>query len=204
MVADSGGGSTELAIGTLTSAHELNIEFVRSIDMGARRLSDRSLSGEAPHSEDVLKAAHAEARAAFDAVYGAHGALADARFKQPERLIITGGTATTLVAVKKHLEPYDPKQVHLARISRPELDELEGRLAALSVDEIAHTVGVQPKRAHVLLGGTIVISELVSAASFDGFSVSESDLLFGLSLVAAGEFVGDAPCLSWRPELSLL
>ena len=208
MVADNGGGSTEMAVGSLDGdAREgagLELEWVRSVDVGCRRLTEKFLSRTDPPEAADLASAHELARERFrrDVPWCAAGA--DASAMRPERLVVTGGTATTLVAIEKGLDPYDPRQVHLATLTRADVEALERRLSSITVAERAELKGIQAKRAPVILGGTVAISELMGVTGFDELTVSESDLLFGLSIVAAATYAGTASPLGWRPELSLL
>lgn len=226
MVADNGGGSTEVAVGSLaegpagsagtagpgssagpggtTSPGGLEIEWVRSVNVGCRRLTEKFLAHEDPPSGEDLARAHELAAERLSGAISAASTAAGASAARPERLVVTGGTATTLVAVEKGLEPYDPRQVHLQALSRADVDALERRLAGLTVEGRAALPGIQAKRASVILGGTVAIAELMRAAGFDELTVSESDLLFGLSIVAAATLDGAASPLGWRPGLTLL
>lgn len=204
MVADNGGGSTEVAVGSLAEGPAgLAIEWVRSVNVGCRRLTEKFLAREDPPSGEDLARAHELAAERLSGAISAASA-AGASAARPERLVVTGGTATTLVAVEKGLEPYDPRQVHLQALSRADVDALERRLASLTVEGRAALPGIQAKRAPVILGGTVAIAELMRAAGFDELTVSESDLLFGLSIVAAATLDGAASPLGWRPGLTLL
>lgn len=204
MVADNGGGSTEVAVGSLAEGPAgLAIEWVRSVNVGCRRLTEKFLAREDPPSGEDLARAHELAAERLSGAISAASA-AGASAARPERLVVTGGTATTLVAVEKGLEPYDPRQVHLQALSRADVDALERRLASLTVEGRAALPGIQAKRAPVILGGTVAIAELMRAAGFDELTVSESDLLFGLSIVVAATLDGAASPLGWRPGLTLL
>lgn len=204
MVADNGGGSTEVAVGSLAEGPAgLAIEWVRSVNVGCRRLTEKFLAREDPPSGEDLARAHELAAERLSGAISAASA-AGASAARPERLVVTGGTATTLVAVEKGLEPYDPRQVHLQALSRADVDALERRLASLTVEGRAALPGIQAKRAPVILGGAVAIAELMRAAGFDELTVSESDLLFGLSIVAAATLDGAASPLGWRPGLTLL
>lgn len=208
MVADNGGGSTEVAVGSLADGEGgLAIEWVRSVDVGCRRLTEKFLAHADPPSEGDLARAHELAAERLSGAIRAASAVAAASgapAARPERLVVTGGTATTLVAVEKGLEPYDPRQVHLQTLSRADVDALERRLCGLTVEGRAALPGIQAKRAPVILGGTVAVAELMRAAGFDELTVSESDLLFGLSIVAASTLDGAPSPLGWRPELTLL
>ena len=208
MVADNGGGSTEVAVGSLADGEGgLAIEWVRSVDVGCRRLTEKFLAHADPPSEGDLARAHelaAERLSGAIRAASAAAAASGAPAARPERLVVTGGTATTLVAVEKGLEPYDPRQVHLQTLSRTDVDALERRLCGLTVEGRAAHPRIQAKRAPVILGGTVAVAELMRAAGFDELTVSESDLLFGLSIVAASTLDGAPSPLGWRPELTLL
>ena len=205
LVADNGGGSTELACGRMREDGSLDLRFVRSIDVGCRRVTEKFLSSEGPDGADALAAAHEFAAAAFGpavregALYsaGSEGAAPDA----PTALVVTGGTVTTLVAVEKALVPYDPAQVHLAALSRDALEVLERRLANLTVAERAAMPGIQPKRAAVIVGGAVAVSELMRQTHFPELVASESDLLFGLATAADAGLRGAESPVGWAPPM---
>jgi exopolyphosphatase/guanosine-5'-triphosphate,3'-diphosphate pyrophosphatase len=197
LVADNGGGSTELALGTL-SKDGLDLEAVRSENVGCRRITERFLSAGDPPSPDDIAAARAFADGPFAA------AAAEERIAQrrPARLVVTGGTVTSLVAIEKRLQPYDPRQVHLANLSRTQVEGLVTKLASMTVAQRRELPGLQPKRASVILGGAVAIAELMAQTGFDELAVSESDLLFGLSLCAAAAMRDDQTSVGWKPLLA--
>lgn len=206
LVADNGGGSTELAMGCLGTDGILELDFVRSVDVGCRRLTERFLAGDGPAAADALLAARELAGQKFAPVIAEGGLRAASGEKPPgsaapERLVVCGGTVTTMVAVKKALDPYDPSQVHLATLSAADVQGIQDQLAALSVEKRAALPGIQPKRAPVILGGVCAVAELMAQTGFDQLTVSESDLLFGLSLAAAAALERrDSPVI-WKPEM---
>lgn len=215
VVADNGGGSTELVLGVLKDG-VLDLAFDRSTDVGCRRITDKFLSAGDPPSEADLAAAHGFAAGIFaeavaDGGLRAGGASADGsdsdgekRADAPEALVVCGGTATTLVALDLGLDPYDPARVHLARLGAVRVRELEALLAGKTVAERAELAGIQAKRAPVILGGAVALSELLAQTGFDELVVSESDLLFGLSLAAAAAVEGRPSPVGWRPTMRAL
>ena len=208
LVADNGGGSTELACGQMTADGVLDLRFVRSIDVGCRRVTEKFLSSEGPDAPDALDRAHEFAAKALSPaveegallVAGTPGAGEDS----PEVLVVTGGTVTSLVAVEKGLEPYDSSRVHLATLSRETLDALEARLAGLTVAERAALPGLQEKRAPVIVGGAVCVGELMRQTGFSQLTVSESDLLFGLALAADATLRGVESPVGWGPTMRVL
>ena len=194
VVADNGGGSTEVAVGGVS------LEAVRSLNVGCRRGTDLFLSREDPPGAEALERARSFCRERFceELPTGARDAVAGGR------LVCVGGTVTTLVAIAAALDPYDPSFVHLHDLGLDEVDELAERLAGLPLERRREVTGLQPKRAGVIVAGALCVSELMRACGADKLTVSESDLLFGLSLAAGAAACGEAAPVAWRPRLSAM
>ena len=196
LVADSGGGSTELVVGTL-AGQQLDINFVESVDLGCRRLTERfSLSSDHPSAEDIDGAHQMAAQMMSEAIGRAQQQCA-----APELLVGVGGTSTSLIAIRDHLDPYDPSKVHLNHISIDEVSQIEGLLASKTLKEREDITGLQAKRAPVMLAGTILLAELMKNSGFKHLVVSESDLLFGLVITAAVVHEGKQSSVIWQPIL---
>ena len=201
LVADSGGGSTELVVGTLAGqqpgGQQLDINFVESVDLGCRRLTERfSLSSDHPSAEDIDGAHQMAAQMMSEAIGRAQQQCA-----APELLVGVGGTSTSLIAIRDHLDPYDPSKVHLNHISIDEVSQIEGLLASKTLKEREDITGLQAKRAPVMLAGTILLAELMKNSGFKHLVVSESDLLFGLMITAAAVHQGKQSPVIWQPIL---
>ena len=219
LVADSGGGSTELVVGTLAGqpaaqgagqqlggqqlegqqfgGQQLDINFVESVDLGCRRLTERfNLSSDHPSAEDIEGAHKMAAQMMSEAIVRAQQQCA-----APELLVGVGGTATSLIAIRDRLNPYDPAKVHLNHISIDEVLQIEGLLASKTLKEREDITGLQVKRAPVMLAGTILLAELMKNSGFKHLVVSESDLLFGLVITAAAVHQGKQSPVIWQPIL---
>ena len=216
LVADSGGGSTELVVGTLVgqsaaqgagqgagqstdqrAGQQLDINFVESVDLGCRRLTERfNLSSDHPSAEDIDGAHQMAAQMMSEAIGRAQQQCA-----APELLVGVGGTATSLIAIRDHLDPYDPSKVHLNHISLDEMLQIEGLLASKTLKEREDITGLQAKRAPVMLAGTILLAELMKNSGFKHLVVSESDLLFGLVITASAVHQGKQSPVIWKPIL---
>ena len=217
LVADSGGGSTELVVGTLVGhaaaqgagqstvqgvgqqpgGQQLDINFVESVDLGCRRLTERfNLSSDHPSAKDIDGAHKMAAQMMSEAIV-----RAQQRCAAPELLVGVGGTATSLIAIRDHLDPYDPSKVHLNHISIDEVSQIEGLLASKTLKEREDITGLQAKRAPVMLAGTILLAELMKNSGFKHLVVSESDLLFGLVITAAAVHQGKQSPVIWQPIL---
>ena len=221
LVADSGGGSTELVVGTLVGqaaaqgaaqsagqpatravdqqrgGQQLDINFVESVDLGCRCLTERfNLSADYPSVEDIDGAHKMAAQMISEAIGRAQQQCA-----APELLVGVGGTATSFIAIRDHLDPYDPSKVHLNHISIDEVTQIEGLLASKTLKEREDITGLQAKRAPVMLAGTILLAELMKNSGFKHLVVSESDLLFGLVITAAAVHQGKQSPVIWQPIL---
>jgi exopolyphosphatase/guanosine-5'-triphosphate,3'-diphosphate pyrophosphatase len=71
----------------------------------------------------------------------------------PDALVAMGGAVTNLTAVKLGLATYDPDAVQGATLDRAEIDRQIERYRARDADARRATVGLQPKRADVILAG---------------------------------------------------
>ena len=177
LVADLGGGSTELVFG---SAHDtdggrqVDIDASRSLDVGSRRVLDMFLHGDPPTRAE-LDAASAwvvdEMRPYFEGLR-----------EQPRTLITLAGTGTTLSAVKQALEVYDPSRVHGSRLSGGDVADLRDELAAMTLRERREIVGMDPARADVIVAGALILEAIMALAGVDTTIVSEHDILYGLVL----------------------
>ena len=214
LVADSGGGSTELVVGTLIGqpaaqgagqqlggqqleGQQLDINFVESVDLGCRRLTERfNLSSDHPSAKDIDGAHKMAAQMMSEAIVRAQQQCA-----APELMVGVGGTATSLIAIRDLLDPYDPAKVHLNHISLDEVSQIEGLLASKTLKEREDITGLQAKRAPVMLAGTILLAELMKNSGFKHLVVSESDLLFGLVVTAAAVHQGKQSPVIWQPIL---
>ena len=209
LVADSGGGSTELVVGTLAGqpaaqgagqqpeGQQLDINFVESVDLGCRRLTERfNLSSDHPSTEDIDGAHKMAAQMMSEAIGRAQQQCA-----APELLVGVGGTATSLIAIRDHLDPYDPSKVHLNHISIDEVSQIEGLLVSKTLKEREDITGLQAKRAPVMLAGAILLAELMKNSGFKHLVVSESDLLFGLVITAAAVHQEKQSPVIWQPIL---
>ena len=82
---------------------------------------------------------------------------------------------------------YDSSRVHKAQVTLEQLRAIEERLAVQTVEERRDTVGLDPKRAGVIVAGFIILEEVMGLAGVETYTVSESDILHGMILEAARE-----------------
>ena len=159
LLLDVGGGSTEL----ITAGDRV------SVDVGSVRLTERHLRSDPP-SAGELAAAAADVRSVLPGL-------------QPSDAIGVAGTITTLAALE--LGGYDRDRVHGYRLSRESVEAQLERLASLRLAERRQLPGLEPERAPVIVGGAIVVREVLDRYGLTGLEASERDLLHGAALDAA-------------------
>jgi exopolyphosphatase/guanosine-5'-triphosphate,3'-diphosphate pyrophosphatase len=153
LIFDVGGGSTEL----IAVEGGAVIDLV-SLDLGAVRLTERHLRRDPPGSEE-LAALHDAAAAGLAGLPPAF----DGRFAE---LIGVAGTVTTLATVELALAEYDSERVNGLRLEQRALERQLGRYAAFDLASRRQIVGLDPKRADVILAGSVVVGAILER--FDG------------------------------------
>lgn len=165
VVSDIGGGSTEL----------VTVEDVRSIDIGTVRLADRFLP-DRPPSAGQLAAARAHLSVAFSDVgpgpVSTHVGVA--------------GTWTSLSAVAMGLSAYDRREVHGSTLTLSALRDLIGRLSELTLEQTRKIPSLDPKRAPVILPGSLIAISVMETLRVDVTIVSERDTLDGAAMEVLG------------------
>lgn len=178
MVVDVGGGSTEVVMGVggaePVCAHSFNV--------GCRRVTEKFLASDPPAPEEL-----ARARAWIREQMASWFADQAKEAASLERVVAVAGTATTVVSIRECMETYDSSRVHKARVSRQELLEVYERLAALPLSARKKVVGLDPKRAPVMVAGLLILLEVLDFAGIDAFTVSETDILHGITLAVSHE-----------------
>ena len=175
LVVDSGGGSTEVIVGVAGGQPSL----VHSFDIGCRRVTERFLHSDPPTSEE-LEAARVWVREQFQSYF-------DKVFEEKlriDRVIAVAGTATSMVSVRDRLVVYDSKHVHGARMEAHSLDQVFDLLASLPLEQRKQVIGLQPQRAAVIVGGALILQELLRVLGVQAYTASESDILQGIILSA--------------------
>lgn len=178
MVVDVGGGSTEVVMG-VGGAEPL---CAHSFNVGCRRVTEKFLASDPPAPEEL-----ARARAWIREQMASWFADQAKEAASLERVVAVAGTATTVVSIRERMETYDSSRVHKARVSRQELLEVYERLAALPLSARKQVVGLDPKRAPVMVAGLLILLEVLDFAGIDAFTVSETDILHGITLAVSHE-----------------
>ncbi|TXL57360.1 Ppx/GppA phosphatase family protein [Aeromicrobium terrae] len=170
LVADIGGGSTELVVG-----QDGTVEWSTSLDIGSVRLTERFLPSDPPgvteltdcmtYLDGVLKPA-LDGLAAVDTMVG------------------VAGTVTTVAAHALELPSYDRDALHGARLDVDVLRNACISLAQMSVADRRALPFMHPGRADVIGGGALILDRLLDHVDIGSVLVSEHDILDGIAWTA--------------------
>ncbi len=166
LVVDPGGGSTEFIMG--------DIRFARSLQIGSQRMTDAFLAGDPPTAEERAACSRAVRGLLADDISELKG--------QVREMIAVAGTATTMVTARDGIEPYDAERVQGAWVTRDDLRALQERFCAVPLSERQQIPGLEPGRASVIIAGTLILEEVLDFLELEQFSVSDTDLLYGILL----------------------
>ena len=192
LLADIGGGSTELVLGSPVSQ---KLIAAHSMDVGCVRMTERHLHDDPP-TEVQVRAALADLRLALQA------ATADVPVDQAAAFVGVAGTVTTIAALALKLPGYDPEAIHGSVIDYQQVAEVTDRLLGMRRDERAALPVMHPGRVDVIGGGALVLRTVMEFAAADRVIASEHDILDGIamSLLAGGPAARSAGCqVSRRP-----
>ncbi len=176
VVADVGGGSTEVIAGQAGSAPA----HVHSFNVGCRRVTERCFTQDPPTESDI-----AQATAWVSDEFSPYIDSLDAEGYLDGRMVAVAGTATSIISMREHMEVYDFSRVHQAIATREDIDGLLGSVSRMTLEERQHIVGLDPGRAPVIVAGLLIVRQLMEAAGVDSFTVSERDILHGIILDSA-------------------
>ena len=174
LLVDIGGGSTEFAVGAAGRAPA----FVRSLDVGVVRLTERFFHADPPPSAEVAAlSGHVAAAIAAGVPAELRAAVGGA--------VGVAGTYTTLVARKLGLHQYDERLVQGHVLARADIDAAIALFCRLTSAARGRLPGIQPGREDVILAGALIAREACAAFGLDSVVVSEADLLEGAALALA-------------------
>lgn len=172
LLADIGGGSTELVAGSADEPARLRS---RSTDVGCVRMTERHLHDDPP-TQAQIDAVVADVRAAVGE------ARQDVPLREADVLVAVAGTATTIAAIALGLCEYDPDAIHASRMSAAQIADITDRLVHMTRAERAAIAVMHPGRVDVIGGGALILRTLVELTGVDEVIVSEHDILDGIAL----------------------
>jgi len=171
VVFDTGGGSSQFTFGR---AGEVEERF--SVDVGAVRLTERFGLDRAV-AREVVYAALAAIAAGLSRLEGR---------TPPHALVGMGGAVTNLTAVSLAMAEYDADRVQGSVLAAAEVERQIEEYRQLDAEGRRRIVGLQPKRAEVILAGACIVRTVMRLLGADQLAVSDRGLRHGLLLERFG------------------
>ncbi len=166
-VMDLGGGSTEL----ITAKHEA-ITWRDSVPVGSGWLHDRYLTSDPP-TRDELSMAYTFLNTYFQGMQIKH---------TPPSLIVTGGSANSLLALARNAFQLSADE---QRLKREDIVRCEGLLQALPSSVIARRFQQPLARARILPAGALIIRAMMERLQLNEIFVSPHGIREGVLLAYA-------------------
>jgi exopolyphosphatase/guanosine-5'-triphosphate,3'-diphosphate pyrophosphatase len=172
LVADIGGGSTELVLGS-PAARRVFASY--SMDVGCVRMTERHLRSDPP-TEAQIAATVLDLRAAL------RQAAVEVAVREAAAFVGVAGTVTTIAAIALGLGGYDPDAIHGSVISFDQVADVTTRLLAMTHSERAALPVMHPGRVDVIGGGALVLRTVMEFICAAEVIASEHDILDGIAL----------------------
>ena len=166
VVFDTGGGSSQFTFG-----HGEEIDERFSLNVGAARFTERYGLDGAVSDETLSAGIRRHCRTTSDASTG---------IRRPSLLVGMGGAVTNLTAVKHALAEYDPTVVQGTVLDLAEIDRQIELYRTRTADQRREIVGLQPKRAEVILAGACIVRTVMTKLGRESLTVSDRGLRHGL------------------------
>ncbi|MEO6470189.1 MAG: Ppx/GppA phosphatase family protein [Aeromicrobium sp.] len=175
LVADIGGGSTELIVGIGDV-----VEWSVSLDIGSVRMTERFL-----HSDPPTVSEASDCMAFVDSVLD----KAVVGLSPIETFVGVAGTITTVAAHTLDLPSYDSTATHLANLALSNVSNACISLTRMSVADRRALPYMHTGRADVIGGGALILDRLIEKLPLNTSSmlVSEHDILDGIAWSLAGQ-----------------
>lgn len=170
LVVDIGGGSTEFIVGTTEP------EGAVSVDVGCVRVTEKFLRSDPPDPGELSDALSVVGDHLDDVVRELPAVLGAAT------MVGLAGTVTTVAAVEIGLATYDRDRIHHFVLTKAAVEDVFRTLATEALADRVHNPGLEPERADVIVGGTLILAAVMRHFALDECLVSEADLLDGLAL----------------------
>ncbi|MEZ5380310.1 MAG: hypothetical protein R2754_00790 [Microthrixaceae bacterium] len=173
LVVDIGGGSTELAVGSV-GVNGPSLLASRSLAMGSVRYTERYLASDPPLPEELLDCLSV-AEATLD-----EALVAEHLLGQADRLIVVAGTAETIGAVELGLAEWDENVLNGLVLSKAQVEDVFRTLATEAEADRRHNPGLPPERVPYIVAGCCVLVTIMRRMGFAECTVSVGSVRDGL------------------------
>ncbi len=163
VVMDIGGGSTEI----------VSFTGGESLSLGAVRMTERYLKSDPCTDQEFWTC-----ESAIDDLLSTRKAWRES-LQAPE-FVAVAGTAVTLAMLNESIPQYDRARLEGVVITKGDAHRLVEELKWRSVEERKKMVGMEPKRADVILAGALIFWRTMEVLDFNEAKISTRGLRFGV------------------------
>lgn len=161
-----------------------------SVPVGAATLTETWLQGDPPETASLCRAAEEARHAlqpAFDAVHSLLGSL-----EAPTDFLLVGtaGTVTTLAAMALGMTEYEAYRVNGLVLQEDWLRQTIDHLGTACLEERRRIPGLEPGREDIILGGAVIVGEIMRGLARRELTVTDGGLLEGLLIDCAEKLQG--------------
>jgi exopolyphosphatase/guanosine-5'-triphosphate,3'-diphosphate pyrophosphatase len=171
-VVDIGGGSTEI----VTS------KGGRSVDLGSVRFTERYMKSD-PVIDDEFNICLNEIDNKLEGLVGWRGTI-----PSDMQMLAVAGTATTLASWHLKLSEFDAAEIEKVQLTSGNLLRMVKDLKRMPVAERRDQVGIDPKRADVLLAGAMIMWRIMEKLKFQTCNISSRGLRYGVLMDSRFKF----------------
>jgi len=163
-VVDIGGGSTEF----------VTVNDGQSVDLGSVRFTERYLNSD-PVTDEEFNICLNEVDDKLEELVEWRGAISSNM-----QMLAVAGTATTLASWHLRLREFDSAEVENVQLTSANLFQMVEDLKLMSVKERRDQIGIDPKRADVLLAGAMIMWRTMEKLKFQTCNISSRGLRYGV------------------------
>lgn len=161
VVMDIGGGSTEI----------VQIKGGKSLNIGAVRMTERFLKTDPVTDDEFWKC-----EAAIDEVLQTMKSSIPSTYS----FVAVAGTAVTLAMIQLGLKDFDRNKIDGFVMSRGDAHRIVEELKWRTIQERKEMLGMEPKRADVILAGALIFWRAMEVLGFDRVVISTRGLRYGV------------------------
>ncbi len=171
---DIGGGSTEMVTGNMgkvTSLTSLNIGCVR-ITERFLQMTDQEKRKDSIEVLTAVKAARSHIRQLLEETIREFPLFSKAR-----SLVAVAGTVSALARADLKIKTHDEQKTHHHVLKKEFVEEMAKLLPTLSLEERVTKLYIEEARADVILGGVLILEQIMDILEQKEALVSEKDIL---------------------------
>ncbi len=165
LILDIGGASTELIF-----VNGETVLDISSLQLGAVRQTEKFLLSDPPTQAEI------------ESLRGEVREMLNEPAKRGMELVGSAGAITCLAAIAQKMERYDRDKINGYVLSRQKVESMLAGFLDVELEQRKNIPGLPPQRADTIIGGAVILLEVMDVYGFDKMKVSDSGLLEGIVL----------------------